>query len=306
MSKLKIGVALGGGAARGWAHIGVLRALMDAGFAPDVVAGTSIGAVAGGCYVADKLDELEAFARSLTRRRVFGFLDFNLAGSGLITGQRLCDELDDHLADYFIEKMKRKFVAVATEIGAGHEVWLDKGRLVDAMRASYALPGIFRPVNIGGRWLIDGALVNPIPVSICRALGARIVIAINLNNDIFGKGGVIHTHGAVEEIPGAEQEEQLKKDNGRSAVHLLHRQFFGRGDGAPGISKVMMDAFNITQDRIARARLAGDPPDITISPQLGEIGLFDFHMSNQAISAGAEATNDTLKEIERAITAYAA
>lgn len=302
----KIGIALGGGAARGWAHIGVLKKLAEAGFAPDIVAGTSIGAVAGGCFVAGKLAPLEEFARSLTRRRVFGFLDFNLAGSGLITGQRLCDRLDQHLSEYCIEKMKRQFVAVATEFGTGHEIWLNKGRLVDAMHASYALPGIFRPVKINGRWLMDGALVNPIPVSVCRALGARVVIAVNLNGDIFGKGTVVPHQEAIEEADLDSDEPEPPHGNGRAALHLLHRQFFGRGSGAPGISTVMMDAFNIIQDRIARSRLAGDPPDVTISPRLGDLGLFDFHSAGDAIPAGVEATVKELDDIERAVTALAA
>src|SRR5687767_9965165 len=152
MAAGKIGLALGGGAARGWAHIGVLKALAAAGIKPDVIAGTSIGAVVGGCYAAGHLEDLEGFARQLTRRRVFGYLDFNFTGTGLISGQRLCERLDKHLGDRAIEDLDCRFTAVATEIGSGHEVWLSRGRLVDAVRASYALPGVFRPVKINGRW----------------------------------------------------------------------------------------------------------------------------------------------------------
>src|SRR5262245_63058390 len=203
-----IGLALGGGAARGWAHIGVLKSLVSAGLTPDIVAGTSMAAVAGACYVTDKLGRLEDFAMSLTRRRLFGFLDFNFGGSGLISGQRLSASLEQHLQQFEIERLDRKFVAVATELGTGHEVWLNKGSLVHALRASFALPGIFRPVQINGRWLIDGALVNPIPVSVCRALGARIVIAVNLSSDPFGRGGVIHDHGMLSEpVPLGEDAE---------------------------------------------------------------------------------------------------
>ncbi len=171
-------------------------------------------------------------------------------------------------------------MAVATELGTGHEVWLNKGDLVTALKASFALPGIFRPVQINGRWLIDGALVNPIPVSVCRALGARIVIAVNLSCDLFSKGAVIHDQEALAE-PSGSDDSALLEGNGRAAVHLLHRQIFGRSDGAPGMSAVMMDAINITQDRIARSRLAGDPPDITIGPKTGRIGLFDFHRAKR-------------------------
>ncbi|MGK2923619.1 MAG: patatin-like phospholipase family protein [Methyloceanibacter sp.] len=304
MARPTIGLALGGGAARGWAHIGVLRSLIAAGLEPDIVAGTSIGAVAGACYVTGKLDGLQEFATTLTRRRIFGFLDFNFAGSGLITGQRLSSRLENHLKNVAIEKLSPRFVAVATELGTGHEVWLNKGDLVTALKASFALPGIFRPVQINGRWLIDGALVNPIPVSVCRALGARIVIAVNLNCDLFGKGGVIHDLEALAEPSNVD--DQMLPGNGRGAVHLLHRQIFGRSNGAPGMSAVMMDAINITQDRIARSRLAGDPPDITIGPRTGSIGLFDFHRAEEAIALGAKAAESQLDEIRMAVRALAA
>jgi NTE family protein len=306
VSRPTIGIALGGGAARGWAHIGVLKTLVAAGLEPDIVAGTSIGAVAGACYVTDRLTSLEDFACALTRRRIFGFLDVNFAGSGLITGQRLNARLEHHLREFTIEQLERKFVAVATELGTGHEVWLNKGSLVNALQASFALPGIFRPVQINGRWLIDGALVNPIPVSVCRALGARIVIAVNLSNDIFSRGGVIHDHEALAEPPSVADGHELLGSNGRAAVHLLHRQIFGRSNGAPGMSAVMMDAINITQDRIARSRLAGDPPDITIGPKLGDIGLFDFHRACEAIELGALAAERQIDEIKMAVRALAA
>lgn len=306
MARPTIGIALGGGAARGWAHIGVLKALVEAGFEPDIVAGTSIGAVAGACYVTGRLGALEDFAASLTRRRVFGFLDFNFAGSGLITGQRLSSRLDSHLKDFVIEKLDRKFVAVATELGTGHEVWLNKGSLVNALKASFALPGIFRPVNVNGRWLIDGALVNPIPVSVCRALGARIVIAVNLNNGVVSKSAVIHDQEAFADSPVPAEDMGLPGTNGRAAVHLLHRQIFGRSNGAPGISAVMMDAINITQDRIARSRLAGDPPDITISPRVGEIGLFDFHRASEAMAQGTKAALKQIEDLKALVRAHAA
>ena len=300
-----IGIALGGGAARGWAHIGVLKSLLAAGIEPDIVAGTSIGAVAGACYVTGRLNALDEFACGLTRRRIFGFLDINFAGSGLITGQRLSARLEHHLQQFHIEHLERRFVAVAIELGTGHEVWLNKGSLVNALRASFALPGIFRPVQINGRWLIDGALVNPIPVSVCRALGARIVIAVNLSNDVFSKGAVIHDQEAYAEPSPPSQGEELLGSNGRAAVHLLHRQIFGRSD-APGMSAVMMDAINITQDRIARSRLAGDPPDILIAPKTGSIGLFDFHRACEAIELGARATEKQIDEIKAAVRALAA
>jgi NTE family protein len=300
MARPVIGIALGGGAARGWAHIGVLKTLMDAGLEPDIVAGTSIGAVAGACYVTGRLQALEDFAAALTPRRVFGFLDINFAGSGLITGQRLSSRLENHLQDVTIERLERKFVAVATELGTGHEVWLNKGSLVNALQASFALPGIFRPVKINGRWLIDGALVNPVPVSVCRALGARIVIAVNLSSDSVARGSIIHDQEVLADVP-MPPDEALPGKNGRAAIHLLHRQIFGKSDGAPGISAVMMDAINITQDRIARSRLAGDPPDVTISPKVGSIGLFDFHRAGEAMEQGARAAEKQIDELKALI-----
>ncbi|GFO82495.1 patatin-like phospholipase family protein [Methyloceanibacter sp.] len=304
-----IGLALGGGSARGWAHIGALNTLIAAGVEPDVVVGTSIGAVAGACYVTGTLDRLEAFARSLTRRRIFGFLDFNLAGSGLITGQRLSGQLENHLSGLQIEDLSPRFAAVATELATGHEVWLNKGDLVPALNASFALPGIFKPVEINGQWMIDGALVNPVPVSVCRALGARIVIAVNVTSDPFCKASVIHDHASYTEptdldIAALQNGEDPAQDSG--ALRLLHRQLFGRGNGAPGISSVMMAAINITQDRIARSRLAGDPPDITINPKTGRINLFDFHRADEAIALGAKAAESQLDEIRHTLNALAA
>jgi NTE family protein len=294
-------LALGGGAARGWAHIGVLRALLAAGIKPDIIVGTSMGAVVGGCHLAGQLDDLEEFARSLTKRRVFGYLDFNLAGTGLISGQKLCDRLERHLSDRRIEDLDRRFTAVATEIGSGHEVWLSRGRLVDAIRASYALPGIFKPVKIDGRWLFDGALVNPIPVSVCRALGARYVIAVNLNYDISSRSAAANAivDHAEEEEAEAREEMVAKDKSGVGARWLLTRQLFGRGEDVPGISTVMVDALNIVQDRIARSRLAGDPPDALISPRLQGIGLFDFHRADELIQRGESAGRREAEDIAR-------
>lgn len=292
MPKSKIGLALGGGAARGWAHIGVIRALADAGIEPDIIAGTSIGAVVGGCYAAGAIDAVEAFALGLTRRKVFGYLDFNLAGNGLITGQRLCKQLSANLGDVRIENLDARFTAIATEIGSGHELWLSRGRLVDAIRASYALPGIFRPVSINGRWLFDGALVNPIPVSVCRAMGATFVIAVNLNADLYSRGTVIPNLSATDDnlipVPDCTPVPAPPPPT-RSAVKLLQRQFFGANENVPGISRVMIDAFNIVQDRIARSRLAGDPPDALISPRLGTFSPFDFHRAEDLIALGRQA-----------------
>ncbi len=304
MTGHKLGIALGGGGARGWAHIGVLKALHDIGIQPDIIAGTSIGAIAGGCYAANELPKLEEFSTNLTRRKVLGLLDVNVKGNSFITGRRICSVLKTQIEDRRIEDLDKKFVAVATEIGTGHEVWMSKGQLMEAMRASYALPGIFKPVNINGRWLFDGAMVNPVPVSVCRALGASVVIAVNLNSDVFGKGTVVPNHEA--KIVEDEEEDCEKKPYNYSLSNLRSQFFKDNDSGAPGLSSVMLEAFNITQDRIARARLAGDPPDISITPRVNDIGLFDFHRATELIQMGAEATMRARDDLKHHLALLAA
>ena len=306
MDRDKIGLALGGGAARGWAHIGVLRALDEAGLKVGIIAGTSIGAVVGGCYAAGKLDELEAFVRILTPRSVLRFIDFDLGGSGLMSGTRLRRTLDRDLTGIQIEDLPSTFVAVATEIGSGREVWLNRGPLVNAIRASYALPGMFRPIQINGRWLMDGAFVNPVPVAVCRAYGASLVIAVNLHHSGVSRTALTPleataTETLAEPTPPAPPQPQPFMRRGIPMLRNIRHQVFGKGNGesAPGISRVLLEAFNVTQDRIARARLAGDPPDLTITPRLGPMGLFDFHKANFAIAEGYEATRRQLDELVR-------
>jgi NTE family protein len=298
-----IGLALGGGAARGFAHIGIVRTLIAHGIVPNVVVGTSIGAVVGGAYAAGHLDTLEEWARRLQPRNILGYLDIRLNGSGLIGGDKLASQLEAAIGPIRIEDLPLKFATVATEVRTGHEIWLTHGRMVDAMRASYALPGIFSPVLVGDRWLVDGALVNPVPVSAARALGAEIVIAANLSSDIFTHATTIYSHGAAADAVAPVVEPAPKKSGlGRlfSAERTVKREFFGSG-GRPGISSVMVDAFNIMQDRITRARLAGDPPDLLISPRVGQIGWFDFHRADDLIAFGARAAERAIDSIQEAI-----
>src|ERR1700704_1823128 len=298
-----IGLALGGGAARGFAHIGIVRALVAHGIMPDVVVGTSIGAVVGGAYATGHLDTLEEWARSLQPRSLLGYLDIRLNGSGLIGGDKLAAQLEAAMGPTLIEDLPLKFATVATEVRTGHEIWLTHGRMVDAMRASYALPGIFSPVLVGDRWLVDGALVNPVPVSAARAFGAEIVIAANLSSDVFTHSTTIYSHGPSADAPEpAIEPAPPKRGFGKlfSAERTMKREFFGSG-GRPGISSVMVDAFNIMQDRITRARLAGDPPDLLISPRVGEIGWFDFHRADELIAYGARAAERAIDSIQEAI-----
>ncbi|SDR38120.1 NTE family protein [Pseudovibrio sp. Tun.PSC04-5.I4] len=295
-----IGVALGGGAARGWAHIGVLKALSEAGIQLDFVAGTSIGAVVGGCYLCGKLNELEDYVLSLSRRRVFSLVDLSFGGSGLISGKKLLSLFEEHFGNIMIEDLERPFAAVSTELGTGHEIWLRNGSLAQAMRCSSSLPGVFEPVAYGGRWLVDGALVNPIPVSVCRALGARAVIAVNLNSDTFGRGStVVHELPPIPKDMIPEIDNKLQKGPGGTIKRALRHQLFGKQKGLPGISGVMMDSYNIIQDRIGRSRLAGDPPDTILTLRLSHLGLFDFHRGEEAIRVGYETTCRALPEIHQ-------
>lgn len=280
-----ISLVLGGGAARGWAHIGVLRALDEAGIEVRMIAGTSIGALVGGCYLAGKLDQLEEFARSLTRRRILGWLDLTFGGSGLFGGMKLTARMQEHLNGVQIEDLDKTFVCVATEIRTGHEIWLTSGSLIAAMRASYALPGVFEPVACNGRLLVDGALVNPVPVSVCRAYEQPAVVAVNLHYELFGRSSVIkHNAGKVSSdgsiVPQAE-------DMVPSRETRL------------GVTGVMVEAFNIIQDRISRARLAGDPPDMQLTPRLAHIGLSEFHRADEAIAIGYESTKTRIDELQK-------
>jgi NTE family protein len=298
-----IGVALGAGAARGWSHIGVLLELTAHGIYPDVVAGTSIGAVVGGAYAAGKLKEIETFALGLTKKRVISLMDVSFSGVSFIGGERLRRELEQEFAGLSFEDLDKKFATVATEAGTGHEIWLTKGDVADAIRASYALPGIFEPVKINGRWLFDGALVNPIPVTLCRALGAEAVVAVNLVSDASFRGTTIHDPLSIEPalekynfgVPQAGRTLRARILGGMGGN--LRRLFGKREDGAPGIANAMMDAFNIAQGRISRSRLAGDPPDVLINARLGKVGLFDFHRAGELIALGREATRRAIPEI---------
>ena len=178
---MRIGIALGGGGARGWAHIGVLRALVRAGYEPHNVAGTSIGAIVGGAYAAGRLDALEAFARGMDRRGMWRLIDLNRAiGGGLVIGDRIAQALGEVLGAAPIESLPTRFTAIATELETGNEVWFSEGSLVDGVRASYALPGILLPPVRDGRHLVDGGIVNQVPISACRAMGAHVVIAVSL------------------------------------------------------------------------------------------------------------------------------
>lgn len=292
--KRGIALALGGGVAKGWAHIGVLRALDEAKIPIRMIAGTSIGALVGGCYLAGKLDALEEFARTLTKRRIFGLLDFHLGGNGLLGGLKLDQKLRTHLEDITFADLGKPFVCVAAEIKTGHEIWLSSGSLINAMRASFALPGVFEPVVCNNRLLVDGALVNPVPVSVCRAYEQMAVVAVNMHYDHFGRAAVVrHDAGPTDR----------EKANGAHVANTVDATL--ERSQRLGITGTMVEAFNIIQDRISRAKLAGDPPDLAIHPRLGNIGLTEFHRADELIQIGYESVISKLEDIERMQLAFA-
>jgi NTE family protein len=288
-SRLRVGIALGSGIARGWAHIGVLKALARAGIEPDIICGTSIGALVGGAYAAGCLDALESWARELTKAGLARFLDFQFGHGGLIAGRRVVGAFNNGAAELQIENLPKRFACVATDPDTGHEVWLQHGSLLEAIRASCALPGMVSPVTFDGQRLLDGAIVNPVPVSVCHALGATLVIAVNLNADVSEAGSL----ATASELEAGEERAILSRVGNLPGAALL-RQLFTRWNGEPSILGVMSRTMNIVQDRISRSRLAGDPPDVTIAPKLGGIGIFQLERARDVIEAGEAAVDPSL------------
>jgi len=291
----RIGLALGSGSARGWSHIGIIRVLEDAGISPDIVCGTSIGSLVGAAYADGQVERLEAWVRSLTWKGVVGLLDFTVSG-GLILGEKLFTFIREHFHDKDIATLPKAFGAVATELVTGREVWLREGSMLSAVRASAALPGLFTPFLLNGRLLVDGALVNPVPVSLCRAMGADIVIAVDLNADLIGRHVKDADVPAIA-VPAAVPSvwDKLPRGLGRLKSGPTASK------DMPSIFDVMSISLNIMQVRITRSRLAGEPADILIRPRLANFALMDYHRAAQAIEEGERAARQALPEIEELI-----
>lgn len=275
-----VGLALGSGAARGWAHLGVLKALEAEGVRPDVVCGSSIGALIGAAYASGRSTALEDWVCGLDWQDIVRMLDISFRG-GLIRGERVLQYCAKHFFRDEFSQLELPFACVATELTTGREVWLRDGSLAGAVRASIALPGLFSPFERAGRVLVDGGLVNPVPVSLCRALGADIVIAVDLGVGALGRRRVV-----TEEVP----------EEGGFARRLLHSVGL-HGDDAeeaalakPSMTDVITAAINIMQTRIARSRLAGEPADVLISPRVAQFDMMDFHRASEAIEEGVAAT----------------
>ncbi len=288
-----IGLALGSGAARGWAHIGVIEALAEMGIQPQVVAGTSIGAFVGAAYAAGQLQPLKSWVKTLGWKDILGFLDVTLGDAGLIQGDKLFDFVRNHMPDGRIEALPMPYAAVATDLYTGQEVWFREGPLLQAVRASIALPGLFTPIEHEGRWLVDGGLVDPVPISLCRAMGAEVVIAVNLNGGLVGRHFQLKSPGRDRTEPGtgswAAWSQRIRESlNGKSAQWLSG--LLGKDRKEPGLFDVMAGSINIMQDRITRSRMAGDPPEVHIAPRLAHLGIMEFDRAEEAMAEGRAAT----------------
>ena len=291
MKRLSVGLALGSGSARGWAHIGVIRELKARGIEPDVIAGTSIGALVGAALVTDTFETFSTWVERLTWRDMVSLLDVRFNG-GLIHGERLLDALESLIPERDIRTCNIPYGAIATDLTSGNELWMREGSILTAVRASIALPGLFAPIQHEGRWLVDGGLVNPVPVSLCRALGADIVIAVDLNTDLLRRHQMPDLN-KPDPVPREAQNEAVKLLN-HSWKRRILRFVRARGIGKsrtvawPSILEVMARSLNIMSVRISRSRMAGDPPDLLLSPRLAHIGLMEFHRAKETIAAGHE------------------
>lgn len=285
--KPRLGLVLGSGSARGWAHIGVIRALREAGITPDVLCGCSIGALVGAAYADGDLEPLEHWATGLAWQDIVGLLDVGLGG-GLIKGDKLIAFFERHFVDKDFSELSLPFACVATDLANGREVWLREGSVAAAVRASIALPGLLAPVNRDSRLLVDGGLVNPVPVSLCRALGADIVFAVDLGSDIVGRS--LRRGVAAEDRHGP----------GWTA-RLLNSLGLKRDNHLPSLAGVLSTSIHIMQTHIARSRLAGEPADVLIAPRLAHLGLMDYHRAAEAIAEGSAAVKRMLPAIEFAL-----
>src|SRR5881394_1010048 len=291
--KPRIGLALGSGSARGWAHIGAIRALEERGVKPDLICGTSIGALVGAVYASGQLDQLEAWVTGLAWTKVVRLMDITSKG-GLIRGQRLFNLFRATFQDLDISQLEVPFGAVATELSSGREIWLRHGKLLDVVRASIATPGLFTPVIHEGAVLVDGGLVNPVPVSMCRAFGAEIVIAVDLS---WGKLGPYRNMGR--ELPA-----QLPPPATGWRERMRARWLSALGEKGdepviPSIFEVFNTALDIVEQRVARSRLAGEPADVLITPLLPNFGAMEYHRAKEAIAEGRAAVERMMPLIQQ-------
>ncbi|HOU77199.1 MAG TPA: patatin-like phospholipase family protein [Syntrophales bacterium] len=293
----RVGLALGSGSARGWSHIGVIKGLQEAGVNVELVCGTSMGAMVAGAFAAGFIDVLDEWVRGLTWPDILGFMDVRLPRSGLIEGDKLTRYFRENISDSHIEDLPMPYAAVSTELKTGREVWIRSGSLMDAIRASMSMPGILTPFPGEGGWCVDGGLVNPVPVSLCRSMGADIVIAVDLNSDIMGRSFNRPDNRREAAPPPAGNGPYLPSRlasffNGKiktGQMSIFKRFAQNQPSRGPTLFEVIATSVYIMQDQITRHRLAADPPDVLIRPRLAHIGLLEFNRAAEAIEEGRKA-----------------
>jgi len=309
-SGLKIGLALGSGSARGLAHIGVIRAIEEAGIRVDMVAGTSIGALIGAVYASGRLDTLEQDFRTIDWKRMGTMLDPVLPRSGLIDGRKITEFVRGHVPLKTFRQLPLPFCAVATDLANGKDFVMCDGDLIEAVRASISVPGVFSPVRLRGRVLVDGGLANPVPVSAVRALGAGIVIAVDLNHNIvagkapkrrerppnFRKNALARL-GGKNYAWAAERINEGLRTSGNPAVHRI-RAWLER-EPLPGMVEVLLGSLHIMQVQVTENRLLVDRPELLIRPPLGSIRLLEFDRAEEIIAIGYRSALGPIRELAR-------
>jgi NTE family protein len=279
--RAKIGYALGGGGARGLSHIGVMKVLEEHGIYPDVIAGTSIGALVGALYASGlRAGDIERALR-LDLRRLAMLADVRLSLSGLVQGKRVASALKSFLGDLDFSDLKIPFACVATDIVHGQQIVLRSGPVISAVRASISVPGLFTPVKVRGRYLVDGGLVNMVPVSTCRDMGAEYVVGVNVIPDPAGR-----IHEPEDHQEDDEQEESTRESRQRKTKTPK--------SSSPNVVKVLIQSLYIPGYRIAMENL--EDADLAISPEVGNIGFFQFDKEVEAIEAGEKAARLALEE----------
>ena len=309
--KSKIGLALGSGSARGLAHIGVIRALNDAGIHIDCVAGTSIGAAIGAVYASGKLDSMQDAYLAMDWKKIAYFFDVVFPKSGIIDGKKVADFMREYVPSECIEELPLPFKAVATELNSGEEVVLETGDVIDAVRASISVPGMFTPVRRNGRVLVDGGLVNPVPVNVARAMGADIVIAVDINHGIVeGKApapkaksqpdtDVLQSLSLLRSEPYRSAMERIEKGlrSLESNPTLIQIRAWLAEESLPNIFEVLLSSINIMETQITSTRLQIEPPELLIQPPLGSVRFLEFNRAEEIISIGYETTRQQLDRL---------
>jgi NTE family protein len=302
----RIGLALGSGGARGWAHIGVLQRLNELGVRPDVIAGTSIGSIAAALYASDSLDTMEDLATQLDWKQVAQlFLEVNLPRSGLLTGKNFMRLLKSIIPIHTISGLRIPYAAVATDLETEKEVIIRSGKLFDAIRASIGIPGIFAPTCLDGRHLVDGGLVNPLPVSACRAMGADFVIAVDINLRVpTAKRKPIKKPRASVPPPRITKllESLSTLMTQRPAAANRWKSPKKEAPDALSIFDVLTRSFRLVENQITRNELKVNPPDILIQPAVGDIMTLEFQRGREAIAAGRRAVDEVMPQLQQLLT----